>query len=207
MHARRAAGIGATRRRLACAAVAITACGAALGCAGPRREAPAVNPQTLDDMQFLHDYLIQQPTVTVDEAYRAMLILADGQDASNSFERRRDTLTQRGIVRPAWNLQPDYCIDKGSIAYMTCAILDIRGGVNRIVLGSWGPGDRRYALRELSYRQLMASAPTYQYITGAELVSLLRTADEYLQSHGRYTAGPMDLGPPPKPGEPLPPQT
>jgi hypothetical protein len=138
--------------------------------------------------------------VTVDEACRAVLILADGEDTAKTAEKRMAVLEERGIVRPAWKLRPDDCIDKGSVAYMVCRVLRIQGGVNMLVFGSWGPGDRRYALRELVYRQMMADSPAYRYIAGAELASLLREADSYMQERNAYTMESVELGPEPGTG-------
>jgi hypothetical protein len=195
-------------------AVGIGVASMPLGCAetgGPGFEtdataAPEVpaSAEGLDDFEFVHSYLIAQPTVTVDDAYRAMLILADGEDTAAGFDARRADLEGRGIARAAWGLQADRPIDKGSVAYMVCQILQLQGGVNRIVFGSWGLGDRRYALRELVYRDLMARSPAYRYITGAELANLLRKADEIMQKKGMYGVESVEIGPPPAPGEPLP---
>lgn len=173
------------------------AAGVWAGCAGMPKASAPVDPGTLDDMAFVHEYLASQATVSTDEAYRAMLILADGHDASKTFDERRARLEQEGIARAAWNLRADQCIDKGSVAYMVCRILKIRGGVNSLVFGSWGPGDRRYALRELVYRKMMADAPAYRYIAGAELAALLRKADEYMQKRGMYAAESVEIGPDP----------
>jgi len=161
-----------------------------------------VDPSALDDMSFLHDYLVKQPTVTVDDGYRAMLILADGRCDARTFEEREAALEQRGIARPAWKLQPGQKLDKGTVAYMACVIMKIRGGVNRVIFGSWGPGDRRYALRELVYREVMADSPAYRYITGAELVALLGKADAYMQKHHAYEAESVEIGPEPPAGSP-----
>jgi len=150
----------------------------------------------------MHEYLVLQPFVTVDEAYRAMLILSDGQDGGKTFKQRETTLLDRGIVRRAWGLRADNCIDKGSVAFMACRILKIPGGVDMLVFGSWGPGDRRYAMRELVYRKLLDDAPVYRYISGGELATLLRKADEYMQKQGQYPMEPVDLGEEPRPDRP-----
>ncbi len=168
--------------------------------AAATQAAAPVDASGLDDMSFLHDYLARRPTVTVDEAYRAMLILADGHDPSSSFDERRAALEQRGISRAAWKLEADQPIDKGSVAYMVCQILKVRGGLNRVIFGSWGPGDRRYALRELVYRRMMADSPAYRYIAGPELASLLRSADDYMQKHRLYEMESVEIGREPPPG-------
>jgi hypothetical protein len=147
----------------------------------------------LDDDTFLAS-LADQALVTVDQSYRAMLILADGEDPFGSFEARRASLEGRDIARAAWGLKPNCNIDKGSVAFMVCRILQIKGGLNRILFGSWGLGDRRYAYRELVYRNLIrVPGVDYQPITGGELVALLGVADEYMSDTGVYEQEPVEL--------------
>ncbi|MCK6484732.1 MAG: hypothetical protein HUU22_15365 [Phycisphaerae bacterium] len=163
------------------------------GCAAPRKTAPPVDPATLSDDGFLH-YLAEVPLVTTDEAYRAMLILADGEDTCKSFEERRDKLVQRQIVNPAWDLQPDHVIDRGSVAAMVCKICRLRGGLNRVLFASWGLGDRRYANRELVYRDLLDPGTDYVPIKGGQLVALMTKADALMEERGIYETVPVELG-------------
>lgn len=175
--------------------IALPAILAASGCTQTLRveQADAGEKAAVD--AFLHDHLEQQPMVTVGEAYRAMLILAEGEDAYSDFEARRATLESRGIARPEWGLRREACIDKGSVAYMVCQIIKLQGGVNFNVLGRLtGVGDRRYAVRELAYMELMPNAPAYRYITGGELVDVLAKADRYMASRGMYPMEPADVG-------------
>ncbi len=179
-----------TARRKATVA-ALLCLGPTLGCAGPRTTPPVVPPETLSDPGFLA-YLTEIPVVTVDEAYRAMLILADGQDGSVSFQERREKLESRGIARPAWELQPENVIDVGSVSYMICRICRINGGVNMRLFGEAGFGDRRYAMRELIYRGILEDAVDYQYVTGSTMFALMRKADAYMEETGVYES-PVEL--------------
>lgn len=164
-----------------------------VGCTQMRRPDQADAGEAVDSMELLHTHLPAKSVVTVGEAYRTILILADGEDAYDDFASRKQALLSRGIVREAWNLERDQCVDRGTIAYMVYRVLEMRGGVNMVALASWGLGDRRYALRELTYRGLMRQSPPYQYITGGELVFLIRKADEYMAEHGMYDAKAVDL--------------
>ncbi len=180
--------VSTPRRRLAAVfLLALGLGGIVPGCTGPRQEPPDVKASELSDEGF-QAYLAEVNLVTVDEAYRAMLILADGQDTSKNFEERKQTLESRGIARSVWNLQPENVADSGSVAYMVCKICQIRGGVNMHLFGSWGLGDRRYALRELVYREMIDEAVDYQYMTGAALYSLMRKAGELMakNEYGLY---------------------
>jgi hypothetical protein len=142
---------------------------------------------------FLHEHLPQQGVVTVAEGYRAMVMLAEGEDPYTSFEEREAVLLCRGIVRKAWKLCPDQALNRATAAYMAMQVMCIKGGVNCQILGRAGIGDRRYALRELAYRDLMPLGPEYQFITGSELVDLMARADEYMARRGRYDLQPVDI--------------
>jgi hypothetical protein len=175
------------------AAICFALVGAAFsGCAGPRSTQPEVDAKTLPDDIF-QAYLAEVDLVTVDEAYRAMLILADGQDGSQTFEDRKTKLESRGIARSAWQLQPENIVDAGSVAFMVCRICDIDGGVNMHLFGKAGLGDRRYALRELIYREMIDEAVDYQYMTGAGFFALLRKADALMEKKGLYAPTGIDL--------------
>lgn len=171
-----------------------------LGCGAPRNIEMEVDPDQLTDMEF-QAYLATAPMVTVAEAYRAMLMLADGEDTCKSFDERRERLAARGIIRPQWNLRPDHVLDQGSLAYMVMRICRMPGGVNMLALGSFGIGDRRYALREMIYRGMMEDAVAYQFVSGGQLVALMAQADVYMEKHALYEAPPIELPPEPKPGE------
>ncbi len=162
------------------------------GCAGPRMTAPAVDANELSDEGF-QAYIAEIELVTVAEAYRAILILADGEDACEAFDQRRENLESRGIARAAWGLHPGNVIDAGSVAYMICQVCQIKGGINAHLFGSWGLGDRRYALRELVYRDVIEDSVDYKYVTGAEMVVMLRRADALMAEKGLYDSGGIHL--------------
>lgn len=168
------------------------ACIAFCSCAQPRQAKPEVNPDELSDEGF-QVYIARAPLITVDEAYRAVLILADGEDTSKNFDERRQKLESRDIARAAWNLEGQNVIDAGSLAFMVCKVCEIRGGINFTLFGSWGLGDRRYALRELIHREMIDEMIDYQFVTGAELHGLIRKADTLMMEKGLYETQKIDL--------------
>ena len=172
-------------RLRAAAALLITLPALLTGCSGLRQTRPPVDPVTVSDSDFVH-YLAQVSLVTTDEAFRAMLILVDGQDGSKSFEERRDRLVQRDIVNPAWITGPEYVIDRGAVAAMVCRACKLTGGINLVIFGSMGLGDRRYALRELVYREIMTTGADYAPVSGGEFVGILTRADALLAEQGAY---------------------
>lgn len=163
-----------------------------VGCLGPRKEPPSVEPGTLSDDAF-QAYLAEAPYVTVEEAYRAMLILADGEDTCKTHKERAAKLESRGIARSAWNLKPENVVDAGSVSYMVVKICQIRGGVNFNLFGSWGLGDRRYAMRELVYRKMLEDSADYQAMAGDRLVGLMARAGDLMEKKGLYESARIDL--------------
>ncbi len=172
---------------------------AAAGCGAPRGWQPDVDPNSLADVEF-QAYLADAPVVTVAEGFRAMLILADGEDTCKTFEDRRAKLEERGIARPAWKLEPDHMLDKGTLAYMIRQICRIHGGINLNVFGSIGLGERRYALREMIYEDIMAESADFAVVRGGELVSAMSKADAWMQKNRLYEVEPLELPPEPPPG-------
>lgn len=174
--------------------VSVLTIGCGFGCTRAVRVEQADQGERVDVDTLLHEQLQKEPMVTVAEAYRAMIILADGDDTFKSFEERRSSLESRGIARAEWGLTREVCIDKGSVAYMVCQIMKAPGGANLNLLGrTVHVGDRRYALRELVFLGLMPQTAPYRYITGGELVDLTAKADRYMAEHGRYPSEPIDV--------------
>lgn len=164
-----------------------------MGCSQITRVEQAEQGERSELDDFLHLHLQQAPMVTVAEAYRAMLYLADGEEKYDDFAAREAALFQRGIARPEWELQPAACIDRGSVAYMVCKICRIRGGLNYTLFGGMGIGDRRYAVRELVYRRMLSEGADYRYLSGAEMVSLMAKADAYMAERGLYQEESVDI--------------
>jgi len=163
-----------------------------VGCLGPRTQPATHDTAEMSDAGF-QAYLAEAPYVTVEEAYRAMLILADGEDTCKTHAERAEKLESRGIARAAWKLKPENIIDTGSVSYMVVKICQIRGGINFTLFGSWGLGDRRYAMRELVYRKMLDEAADYQAIAGDRLIGLMARADDLMQKKGLYESTKIDL--------------
>jgi len=133
------------------------------------------------------DWMVQKPKCTVADACRAVAILMEGRDVEGPFQARYQYLLQRDVVRSAWKLREDQWIDRGTLAFMLYKALNIPGGVNMALFGSWGLGDRRFAYREMLYRDLMQRGVDYNYVTGPELVTALGKADAYMRETGQYS--------------------
>lgn len=158
-----------------------------VGCSAISKPDQAQAGEQVNPDAFLHDHLQSEPIVTVAEAYRAMVMLAEGDDKYDSFASREEYLLQKEIIRSEWKLESDVAIDRGSVAYMVLQILKVRSGVNMNLFGRLlGVADRRYAVRELAYIDLMEDRPPYRFISGAELVDLMGKADAYMAENGLY---------------------
>ena len=154
------------------------------GCVGSKRTyRPAQDHNVLNEIEFVH-YLGALPTVSVDEAYHAMLLLADGEDSRRSFAERAAVLTDRGVVRESWGVEADDRLDKGTLAYMIVKICELPGGLNDAMFGSWGLGDRRYALRTAIWHEMMPYGLPYHAVTGGELLSAITRAAEHMERDG-----------------------
>ncbi len=140
-----------------------------------------------DEVEFI-DQMTRKSKCTVADAVRAVCILVNGKDIGNSYEERYNFLKNKGIVREQWVLNPDDWIDKGTLAYMLCKAAGIKGGINMRVFGELlGIGDRRYAYRELVYRELIESdGVDYNYVSGPELVTITGKVDRYMEDTGKY---------------------
>ncbi|MFA5864885.1 MAG: hypothetical protein WC975_09380 [Phycisphaerae bacterium] len=136
--------------------------------------------QTVDEMDFL-DCMVKKTKCSVADAVRAVGILTAGSDVGKDYDARYQYLVEHDIVRPNWNLEPDQWIDRGTLAYMLIKAANIKGGVNMLLFGSNGLGDRRYAYREMMYRELMPGGVDYNYVSGPELVTTVGKVDRYIQ--------------------------
>ncbi len=158
------------------------------GCSQRRQYQPETDPLSLDDMQFVH-FLVGLPTVTFSETCRAITLTADGADEFQTHEERYEELVRRDVVRRAWGLGPDDVVDRGTLAFMSCRVCQLPASVSSTLLGSWGLGDRRYALKQAAYHEIITYGPTYEAVTGGELVNVLAHMDEHLAREGRYDFG------------------
>lgn len=106
-----------------------------------------------------------------DEACSMVLLMISGEDRCLSFEQRRDILAGKGLLDPRWMIGGDEPVTKGTLSYMVCGALGLRGGVLMQVLPS-----RRYAYREALYHKLLSRGSEYEPLTGPEVVGIVGRA-------------------------------
>lgn len=165
------------------------------GCAQTRKFQPAVDPAGLSDIQFVH-YLEGVPLATFGEACRAALIVADGETRFGDHAGRYAELRSRGVVRDAWKLEAGHVLDVGTLAYMAAEVCALPPTVNTVLFGSWGLGDRRYAVRQAASRGILEYAPTHEPVTGGELLQAIGRMDDYLARQGRGGVEQRDIDAP-----------
>lgn len=167
-------------------AVALTACATAallVGCQSARVQntiAPDILASQSDDdqMTFWHA-LANRPMVANDEAFHALLLFADGHDASENYQQRVDALKARKMLPRSFNADADRAITRGDLAVAIVGALNIKGGVMLHLTGA----NARYATRELVYVGLYPDSSEYQTFTGPQFVGLIGKAEDYQREH------------------------
>jgi hypothetical protein len=168
-----------------CSAAVFLAALGTTGCSMPRRYEPKIDPGELDGTTFLH-YLGTVPVASFDEGCRAVLLLADGQESYATHQERYAELVRRGIVRDGWGLQEGDILDKGTLAYMAFRTCRLPHSVNTLLFGSWGLGDRRYAMKAAAAAGLMRYDVPEHAVRGGELLAVLGRMDAYMAEQGQY---------------------
>ncbi|MFP4054317.1 MAG: hypothetical protein ACLFV7_10710 [Phycisphaerae bacterium] len=153
--------------------------GGAGGCAnnGTITGGDATLPENENSAAYL-DRISTAPCVSENDAARAMLLLADQQDATATFSQRVGKLADRQVVDPSWDHVADRPITRGRVAYMVFQATEMPGGV---IVTLTGPS-QRYCLRELQYRRMMIQGPAHETVSGMELVAVLTRASIYRQT-------------------------
>ncbi len=149
-------------------------------------QASEADCQAVDEMDFL-DCMVKKTKCTVADAARAACMLATGGDVGKTYADRYQYLLEHKMVRPEWKIRPEQWIDRGTLAYMFLKAGKITSGVNMLLFGSWGLGDRRYAYREMRYYELMDEGVDYCYVSGPELVTALGKVDRFCQDRGKFS--------------------
>ncbi len=105
------------------------------------------------------------------DALSMLILMTDGQDDSANFDERVKYLADKGVVSSSWNLNADQAVTKGTIAYMVCKTLGVKGGLMMKLIPS-----RRYAYKEAIHNKLMERGSENEPLTGPEVVGILGRA-------------------------------
>lgn len=115
--------------------------------------------------------LSQKTWCTNNEAASLVLSLVDGKDEYGTFESRMEALQAKGLAQESWRLVGDEPVTKGTMGFMLCKALGLKGGVMMQVLPA-----RRYAYREALAQGLMVRGSEFEPLTGPEAVGILQRA-------------------------------
>lgn len=177
-------------------ALVLTLALASIGCKSAKVGQPltaslaGAEPQT--QMEFWHE-LANRPVTSNDEAFHAVLIYLDeGRIEATDYPGRVAALQSRGLLPADFNRPPEDAIRRGDMAVILVRALHIKGGIN---LRLWGV-TRRYATRELEFRNIYTPSATYQTFSGNEFVSLIGRMEDFQRQaaakQARQTAEPSD---------------
>jgi len=130
----------------------------------------ALAAESLDSADLAYR-LSSQTWCTNDEACSMVLLMIDGEDRYQSFTDRLIALDAKGVADASWDIEGDDPVTKGTLAYMVCRTLGMKGGVMMRLIPS-----RRYAYREALYYGLMAKGSACEPLTGPEAVGIIGRA-------------------------------
>ncbi len=136
----------------------------------------AVLPPEKSSAAFL-DRASSLVAVSQNDAMRGILFLLEGEDNADNFAQRVKTLHFKSVIPAGWKYDASKPLNRGQLAYMIYQACGINGGV---ILQLTGPS-RRYCLRELKYRRIMAEGLANTEVTGMEFVAVLKRADAYIE--------------------------
>ena len=115
--------------------------------------------------------LSSQTWCSNDEACSMVLLLIDGEDRYQTFDDRLIALDAKGVADASWAIEADEPVTKGTLAYMLCRTLGLKGGVMLRLIPS-----RRYAYREALNYGLIAKGSQGEPLTGPEAVGIIGRA-------------------------------
>ena len=128
-------------------------------------------------LAFWHT-LADRRVTSNDEAFHALLLLADGNDEAADYDQRVAILKSRQLLAGSFDRPANEAVRRGTLAVVIAQILEIKGGLTMRLAG---PAPR-YALRELQYMSLFPAGSPHQTVAGSELLALIGRAEDYRQT-------------------------
>lgn len=119
--------------------------------------------------------IFEKDRATYGDACRAVQSLLKDEHTDADFGAVSGDLAGRSVVSADWALTEASLLTKGTLAYMFCQALEIKGGLSMRLFGV----NRRYALRECQHRNLITPGSMDVYVTGRELIDALTNATAY----------------------------
>jgi hypothetical protein len=154
--------------RIVIGALAVIACGPLLA-----QDKPAATGKESRTAYLRR--IFEKDRASYGDACRALLSILKDEHSDADFAAISGDLSGRGIVSADWGLQETSLLTKGTLAYMLCQALEIKGGLTMRLFGV----NRRYALRECQHKGLISGGVMNEYVTGRELIDVLTNATVY----------------------------
>lgn len=160
------------------AVVALLLAAALGGCRSAQVAQPLTEQLAGNDPQsrlaFWHT-LADRPVTSNDEAFHALLLLADDSDEAADYDARVALLKSRRMLSRSFDRPGNEAVRRGTLATAIARLLDIKGGLTMRLVGP----TPRYALRELQYLRLSPAGSPNQTVVGSELLALIGRAEDY----------------------------
>ena len=128
-------------------------------------------------MEFWHQ-LAEQPVTSNDDAFHALLIFVDGQDASADYAARVAVLKEKKLLPASFNQPSNQAADRGTLSVALARTLKLRGGVVYSIFGS----SARYATKELEFAEIYPPSSPNQIFSGSEFLAVMSRAEDYQQN-------------------------
>jgi hypothetical protein len=142
----------------------------------PPQHKPELDQESAE-MQFLTG-LYSKKVAQFSDAVKITTILLRTYDPKGDFIFEVAALREKQIISRSISegLAADAWLSKGTVAYMFCQALGIKGGVWMRLFGV----SQRYCLRELVFAGIMQARGVNELVSGAELVDMFIKAVDYL---------------------------
>ena len=118
----------------------VFAAAAFAGCNSAQVAQPLTNDLAESETAFWHE-LSNRPVVSNDEAFHAILLMANDEDAADNYAARVAAMKAGGLLAADFDEPANQAVKRGDVAIATCKLLNIKGGA---IMRAFGPS-RRYA--------------------------------------------------------------
>lgn len=126
------------------------------------------------ELDFWHN-LPGRSAVTNDEGLHGVLVFADGEDPTRTYDSRIALLKERGWITKGFDEPATLAMQRGTLAKALCHVLEIKGGVMMRVTDK----SPRYAARELMYLGIMGAGTEQQVLSGLDYLGVISKAQDY----------------------------
>lgn len=125
-------------------------------------------------IEFWHA-LPERKAVSNDEAFHALLLFVDGEDAGADYASRVQRLKEKKMLPAGFSETPATALRRGTLAVALARALEIKGGLTMHLFGV----SPRYATRELQYAGLYPPSSPQQTFSGPEFLGIIGRAEDY----------------------------